>query len=193
MARQSRPKSEGAIDLGVYRAAYFLIKAFGALGVAVWGGPVASGSDLESSDVVVERVLVAFVGGNVTQVGDSIRAVCGAVALAGQILSLVGDPIPFVGDCFAKVGNPLASFGGRSWPAGGLSPSPLASCRAWAARLRASLARARRCASSARLAVADQDRHATYAAVTLDAVSDEAKLDAYDEIRSELDAPGPLH
>jgi hypothetical protein len=41
--------------------------------------------------------------------------------------------------------------------------------------------------------VADQDRHATYAAVTLDAVSDEAKLDAYDEIRSELDAPGPLH
>jgi len=29
--------------------------------------------------------------------------------------------------------------------------------------------------------------------VTLDAVSDEAKLDAYDEIRSELDAPGPLH
>jgi len=67
---------------------------------------------------------------------------------------------------------------------------PLASCWAWAARLRASLARARRCASSARLAVADQDRHATYAAVTLDAVSDEAKLDAYDEIRSELDAPG---
>ena len=42
--------------------------------------------------MVVERVLVAFVGGNVTQVGDSIPAVCGAIALAGQILSLVGDP-----------------------------------------------------------------------------------------------------
>ena len=39
-------------------------------------------------------------------------------------------------------------------------------------------------------ALVSEDRHSTYAAITLDAVSDNAKLDAYDEIRSELDTPG---
>jgi trehalose monomycolate/heme transporter len=39
-------------------------------------------------------------------------------------------------------------------------------------------------------AFVSEDRHATYAAITLDAVGDDAKLDAYDEIRSELDAQG---
>jgi uncharacterized membrane protein YdfJ with MMPL/SSD domain len=35
-----------------------------------------------------------------------------------------------------------------------------------------------------------RDRHATYATITLDAVGDDAKLDAYDAIKSDLDARG---
>lgn len=73
---------------------------------------------LESLDLAVERTLVAFVGGNVTLVGDMVPVVCGAVALVGQVVPLVGDPLPFVRDGLAEVGQ-LFAFVGEPVPVGG--------------------------------------------------------------------------